>query len=172
MVYDPPHDPCKPQRPEYFAGFAGDITLGVTVNLDALPWTLIEARNDEGTILVRHRQFPDGFPKEQFPHRLNIFWQILDASPSGFPDTAESDRMSVFEDRLVDATELEKGAVLSMVLTGNGQREYVFHTRSTDQFVRRLAEMPQETERYPIEIHCAEDVAWEYVDRVLGDFTC
>jgi hypothetical protein len=27
MVYDRPHDPCKPQRPEYFAGFAGDITL-------------------------------------------------------------------------------------------------------------------------------------------------
>ena len=27
MVYDLLHDPCKPQRPEYFAGFAGDITL-------------------------------------------------------------------------------------------------------------------------------------------------
>jgi hypothetical protein len=30
MVYDRPHDPCKPQRPEYFAGFAGDITLAIT----------------------------------------------------------------------------------------------------------------------------------------------
>ena len=27
MVYDRLHDSCKPQRPEYFAGFAGDITL-------------------------------------------------------------------------------------------------------------------------------------------------
>jgi hypothetical protein len=141
------------------------------MNLGALPWTGIEARNDEGTILVRHRQFPVGFPKGDFPHRLNIFWQIADASPSGMPDTAESDRMGVFEDRLVEATELDEQSVLSMVLTGKGQREYVFHTRSTDEFLRRLTEMPQEVERYPIELHHTKDSTWEYVDRVLGDFT-
>src|SRR5215470_10806983 len=109
--------------------------LSITMNLDALPWTGIEARNDEGTILVRHRQFPDGFPKGDFPHRLNVFWQMPDASPSGMPDAAESDRMSVFEDRLVEATELDEQSVLAMVLTGKGQREYVFHTRSTDEFL-------------------------------------
>lgn len=32
MVYDCPHDPCKPQSPEYFASFAGDITLGILNN--------------------------------------------------------------------------------------------------------------------------------------------
>jgi hypothetical protein len=142
------------------------------MNLDTLPWALIQARNDEDAILVRHRQFPDEFPKGHFSHRLNIFWQMSDALPGGYPDTAESDRMRIFEDRLVDATEHDKGSVLSMVLTGKGQREYVFHTRSTDEFLYRLAEMPQKTERYPIEIHCTEDVAWEYVERVLRDFTC
>ena len=79
--------------------------------------------------------------------------------------------MGVFEDRLVDATEHDEQAVLSMVLTGNGQREYVFHTRSTDEFLRRLTEMPQEIEAYPIEMHYTEDAVWEYVDRVLGNFT-
>jgi hypothetical protein len=29
MPYDVAHDPCKLQRPEYFAGFAGDITLTI-----------------------------------------------------------------------------------------------------------------------------------------------
>jgi 3-demethoxyubiquinol 3-hydroxylase len=32
MVYHRSHDLCKPQRPEYFAGFAGAITLDLTVN--------------------------------------------------------------------------------------------------------------------------------------------
>jgi hypothetical protein len=142
------------------------------MNLDTLPWVLIQARNDQNAILVRHRKFPEDFLKESFLHRLNIFWKMSDASPSGFPDTAESDRMRIFEDRLVHATERDNESVLSMVLTGKGAREYVFYTRSTDEFLHRLAEMPQETERYPIEIHCTEDIAWEYVERVLEDLTC
>lgn len=141
------------------------------MSLDALSWTSIEASNDEGTILVRHREFPDNFPRDNFPHRLNIFWQASDGSVNGMPDYAESERMRVFEDRLVEATELDEQSVLSMVLTGKGQREYVFHTRSTAEFKRRLTEMPQEVERYPIELYHTEDSTWEYVDRVLGDFT-
>jgi hypothetical protein len=130
-----------------------------------------EAGNDESTMLVRHRQFPEKFPRQHFSHRLNIFWQMSDTALSGLPDAQESTLMGVFEDRLVDATEHDEQAVLSMVLTGNGQREYVFHTRSTDEFLRRLTEMPQEIEAYPIEMHYTEDAVWEYVDRVLGNFT-
>jgi hypothetical protein len=37
--------------------------------------------------------------------------------------------------------------------------------------MRRLTEMPQEIEAYPIEMHYTEDAVWEYVDRVLGNFT-
>jgi hypothetical protein len=140
------------------------------VSLDSLPWTLIEASKKEYTILVRHRQFPDGFPKGDFPHRLNIFWEMSNESPSGMPDTAESERMRVFEDRLVEAMEFDQQSVLSMVLTGKGEREYVFYTRSSDEFLRRLTAISQETERYPIELHYTEDSTWDYVDRVLADF--
>ena len=141
------------------------------MNLDALPWTLIEAKNDEGPILVRRRDFPGDFPKGDFPHRLNVFWQMTESSPNGMPEDAESDRMRTFEDRLIEATEPDHQTVLSLVVTGKSQREYVFHTRRTDEFLRRLTDMPQESEPYPIEIHHTEDSAWEYVDRVLSDFT-
>lgn len=141
------------------------------MNLDALPWTLIEARNDDGPILVRRRGFPDDFLKADLPHRLNVFWRMTEFSPNGMPELAESDRMRVFEDRLVEATEPDHQTVLSLVVTGKGQREYVFHTRRVDEFLRRLTGMPQESEPYPIEIHRTEDSTWEYVGRVLSDMS-
>ncbi len=142
------------------------------MKFDAIPWTLIEAHGNDGPIIVRHRQFPDGFPKNRFPHRLNIFWQMSEAAENGMPEDAESGRMQAFEDRLVDATEADKQSILSLVLTGNGQREYVFHTSDTDEFLQRLTDMPQEEDPYPIEIDHTEDDAWEYYDRVLADFRC
>ncbi len=56
-----------------------------------------------------------------------------------------------------------------MVLTGKGQREYVFHTSSIEEFLDRLTNMPQEKERYPIELNAADDQSWEYDSTVLGD---
>jgi broad specificity phosphatase PhoE len=47
MVYDRPNDPCKPQRPEYFAGFAGDITLAVM--------KLLVVRHGETRFNAEHR---------------------------------------------------------------------------------------------------------------------
>lgn len=139
------------------------------MKFDAIPWTLIEAHGEDGPILVRHRQFPKGFRRGGFPHRLNIFWQMSEAADNGMPEDAESDRMKTFEDRLVEATESDKQSVLSLVLTGNGQREYVIHTSDTDEFLQRLTDMPQEDAPYPIEIEHTEDDAWEYCDRVLAD---
>jgi hypothetical protein len=140
------------------------------MDLDALPWNLLEAINDAWPLLFRRREFPDAFPKGEFPHRLNVFWQMSESSSNGIPEDAESDRIRVFEDRIVETTEHDQQSVLSLVVTGKSQREYVFHTRSPDEFLRRLIDMPQELERYPIEIYQTEDSTWEYVDRVLGEF--
>ena len=148
------------------------LSFGFAMNPDALPWTLIEASNEDGPILVRRRDFPDDFPKGDFPHRLNVFWRLSESSPNGMPEDVESNRMRLFEDRIVEATEPDRQTVLSLVLTGKSQREYVFHTQGLDEFLRRLADMPQESDPYPVEIHHTEDSTWEYVDRVLEDFKC
>ena len=139
------------------------------MKLDSIPWTVIRGRNSEGVVLFRFREFTPGFPKADFPHRLNVFWTSTASDENGLPEQEESDRMCVFEDRLIEATELDAQSVLSLVVTGKGQREYVFHTKATDEFLRRLTDMPQKEEPYPIEIHHVTDPVWEYVDRILGD---
>jgi hypothetical protein len=144
--------------------------VGQNMNLDSLPWTVTQARNDAGSVVVfRHRKFSADFAKSSFPHRLNVFWTSGASTESGLPDESDSKAMGTFEDRLVDATESDEQSVLSLVVTGKNQREWVFHTKSTEEFLRRLTAMPQERDPYPIEIHPTPDSEWEYVDRVIGD---
>ena len=78
----------------------------------------------------------------------------------GFPTKDELEKVHAFEDRLIEAVEHDEFAILSIVLTGNGQREFVFYTVDPQEFINRLTNMPQEEERYPIEIHCNEDPEW------------
>ena len=84
----------------------------------------------------------------------------------GLPTQLESERLEAFENRLVEAVESDNHSILSVVLTCNGQREFVFHTSDPEGFVKRLIAMPQEQERYPIEIFNNEDPGWEYVATV------
>ena len=64
------------------------------------------------------------------------------------------------------AAERDGHSVLCAVLTCDGQREFVFHTPDANEFLRRLTDMPQEVERYPIEIRSADDPGWEYYDAI------
>ncbi len=48
-------------------------------------------------------------------------------------------------------------------MTGRG---FVFQLQQPALFLQRLGEMPQEQERYPLEIHCADDPDWSYYQRM------
>jgi hypothetical protein len=51
---------------------------------------------------------------------------------------------------------------MSMVLTGNRQREFVFHTNNQNEFIKRLINMPQNKDRYPLKIESTKDTHWDY----------
>jgi len=139
------------------------------MDFDEIPWSIAEGFHDGMPLLTRFRNFEQAFPRDRYPQRLNIFWRFLNPAHNGLPSTADSSKAEVFEDRLVEAVENDNQSILSMVLTGKGQREYVFHASDTGEFLRRLSGMPQERDRYPIEINSSSDAKWEYVDRVLED---
>lgn len=139
------------------------------MDFDALSWSVAEGYCNDLPIIIRFRQFPDSFPRADYPHRLNIFWSLVSPADSGQPSDVELRQLHDFEDHLLAAVEPDNQAILAIVLTANNQREFVLHTRETDDFIRRLTEMPQEEVRYPIEIHHNEDAIWDYVVRILAD---
>ena len=61
--------------------------------------------------------------------------------------------------------------MLSVVLTCDGKREWVFHTADVPGFRTRLTDMPQEDERYPIELDRNDDPEWSYDASVVPSST-
>lgn len=90
-------------------------------------------------------------------------WRLLPAPLSISAATQpELGQLQTFEDRLVKALEVNDFSVLTMVLTGNGEREFVFYARDQKEFVRRLSQMPQETVRY--------DARWDYFEQEVEEY--
>jgi hypothetical protein len=137
------------------------VELAGILTLDELPWAITEGNTGTYPFQFRFRRFPMSFPRAAYPARLNIFWEMNSPHPSGLASPEDIERMHTFEDRLVSVME-PHAAVLAMVMTGRGEREFVFFTKSTEEFMRLLGSMPQESMRYPIKIHAADDPNWSY----------
>ena len=86
----------------------------------------------------------------------------LPLGQSGLPDESESAKLEQFENRLIEAVERDSFAILAVVLTGGGEREFVFHSKDRAGFIDRLTHMPQEQARYPLNIQAYDDPAWDY----------
>ena len=141
----------------------------MSLKLDELAWTVAEGETEDYVFQIRFRHFPENLVTTEYPHRLNIFWKMSEILDNGFPDKTELDKLHTFEDRLIDAVEFDEFSIMSMVLTGDGQREFVFHTPDPPEFIKRLIDMPQEEEKYPIEIHSNEDKEWYYYFNELNN---
>ena len=132
-------------------------------------WSVAEGTHAEKPLLVRFREGFQSKPDvSAYPYLVRVVWSY-DADASGMPDALQSDSMSLFEDRLITAVEPNYTAVLTAVITNAGQREWLFYTSSVPEFGRLLTEMPQEKERYPIDIASESDPEWAALhEDILG----
>ena len=131
---------------------------------DDAMWTVAEGHTGVYPFIVRYRKFAQNFQRDSLPIRLNVFWSVTSANEHGLPTPAEAELLNTFESRLVSAVEEDETAWLVAVITGRSEREFVFYLRQPQQFLQCLTDMPQECERYPLEIHSEDDPDWQYFD--------
>lgn len=132
------------------------------MDFDSIPWLGADVDYNGRPLLIRLRQFAKEFPVSKYPERLNITWSMSEPDENGLPTDQEFERVAAFENRLVDAVEPDEQSILIGVLTCNGEKEFIFQTADPSEFLKRLTEMPQETERYPITIERYDDPEWDY----------
>ncbi|WP_093286236.1 DUF695 domain-containing protein [Pseudoxanthomonas sp. CF125] len=152
--------------PSAFAGKAMPLTIPNIVENDR--WSLAEGTHNDKPLVIRFRdEFLNKPDLSSHPRLVRVVWSYQ-ANTSGMPGSDASDQMGVFEDRLVAAVEPSQTAVLVAVLTNDGQREWLFYTPDVSEFGRRLTEMPQEKDRYPIDISTESDPEWStFYDNIL-----
>lgn len=144
--------------------FAQEAKLTIIEIIAKDKWAVADGTHKNLPLIIRFRnEFHKNKPDiSGHPHLIQVIWPY-ESDASGMPSENSSKQMEVFENRLVKAVETDGSAVLVAVITKSGTREWVFYSGSVDEFGNRLANMPQEKERYPIEITTEPDPEWSFL---------
>jgi hypothetical protein len=130
---------------------------------DTRGWAVAQGTTgDDKPLFVRLKRYEAAFPRASYPHRLDISWPASADAVDGLPTPADMDAMQSFENRLCAVVEPDAQASLCLVLTGAGEREWIFYTRDENEFVQRLGAMPHDDAPYPIRIEYEHDPQWLY----------
>jgi hypothetical protein len=132
-------------------------------------WTAVEGKHEIGPFLLRFRTPVLAPPDIQgYGRVLKIVWPYADENTGAMPSDAHSDQMAEFENRFCEAVEHDATAILTAVLTFDGARQWVFYTDDVQECGKRLNNMPQNEEPYPLELTTEPDPRWEYLrERIL-----
>jgi len=98
------------------------------------------------------------FSKSSLPVRVVVVWNY--ESDTGMPATDERQRMDLMEDALEPVIEASGIAILAIVVTGEGGREWTYFARSEREFLAGLNQVLSGQPPFPIEIHVNDDPEW------------
>jgi hypothetical protein len=85
----------------------------------------------------------------RFPHRIGVFWEYEDFN-NGLPAPDVNDAQNQLEDAL-DELENENSGILSLVVFGNGRKEWHWYVADIDTWINGLNECLHDHEPYPAE---------------------
>jgi hypothetical protein len=135
-------------------------------------WTMATGDDDGTPLIFRIRNQPPSFArKDSFPHLLGVCWQYGPENENGMPAADVVERMGQLEDLLVPAFEESRQAFLTVVVTGNGVREWQWYARNADKVMELVNEALDAYEPFPVEFSFQDDPQWEGYSRFL-QVTC
>ena len=125
-------------------------------------FTALSSTDDGKLIFVNGRdELTEFLQCGKLKERVEITWPY-EGDAQGMPSDAEAERMETMQTALQQAMEKkDKLAILTGIYTGNGEKVWVFYTRTTRVFGARLNEALAEFEPFPISIYTEWDPDWE-----------
>ena len=129
-------------------------------------WTAPTESENGKLIMVTGRKDVDKFRNNpKFNIRIEVTWKY-GPTDDGMPDKPTSEEMERVQDALADALVKNKVAVLTGIYTGDGERNWIFYSFSTNLFGRRLNDALAEFPLLPLTIYCENDAAWAEYDEM------
>ncbi len=116
---------------------------------------IVTGRND----IAKFRNNP------RFSIRVEVTW-LYDALPDGMPDYETSVMMGDVTERLSAVFDKDPVAVMTGIFTGDGQRDWIFYTLSTNIFGRKLNEALADLPELPLSIIAENDPDWDAYDEM------
>jgi hypothetical protein len=131
-------------------------------------WSVDTGEDDGKPLIFRIRNKPPSFAqKKTFPHLLAVSWQYESPNEQGMPSQDVAEHMSQLEDLLEPAFEGARQAFLSVIVTGNGVREWQWYARTCEEVMELVNETLGQLEPFPVEFSFQDDPEWEGYTRFL-----
>ncbi|AHE57500.1 DUF695 domain-containing protein [Sphingomonas sanxanigenens] len=130
-------------------------------------WSLVTASNGAHNIVIRCRsRLPAEPDREIFKFVVQISWPY-GPTDTGHPDDATRSEIEAFEDIFLEPLASKLCAVEVASITGNDQRDWLFHTYDPREFSLEFNAILRDRPKYPISMECYEDEDWATLSRLL-----
>ncbi len=125
-------------------------------------WWTAPAEGENGSlILVTGRRAMDNVIETGvYRYRVEVTWHY-DSDGKGLPQFADSKVMEEVTDALNESLDRDPVAVMTGIYTGDGQRNWVFYTRSLNIFQRKFNEVMSPFPTLPLQFEAEEDPDWQ-----------
>lgn len=126
-------------------------------------WTAPTENADGQLIMVSGRRDIDKFRNNpRFNIRIEVSWEYGQC----MPDDKTSELMGAVTDLLMGAFNNDPVAVMTGIYTGDGRRDWIFYTPSTNIFGRKLNEALAALPLLPLKIYAENDPHWHEYDEM------
>lgn len=125
-------------------------------------WWTAPAEGEGGSLVLvtGRRSLEQVIQTGLYRYRVEVTWQY-EGDGKGLPMYADSKVMEQVTDALNECFNRDPVAVLTGIYTGDGQRNWVFYTRSLHIFQRKFNEALKDMPALPLEFEAEEDPDWQ-----------
>ena len=136
-------------------------------------WSVIQSEKNGKPLLIRYRsERPRDVETAAFPFLLSATW-TYQANEAGLPAPEELELMGKFEDALESALDASQTAHLMVILTGNGERDWLWYTCGEAEAMRQVNQALKGHKPYPVEFSVQQDRRWRaYAQFETGSSSC
>ena len=128
--------------------------------------TLTES-NPPRTIIVTGRRDVERFrSKGRYNIRVEVSWNYVPADDAGFPDYETSKLMEEATEAFHAGLNGKNTAIMTGIYTGDGRRDWIFYTFSTEIFGKFLNYALAPLPTLPLEIYAENDPDWAEYDEM------
>jgi hypothetical protein len=132
-------------------------------------WSLATGEEDHRLLIYRIRL---GAPEFASPgscdHLVVVSWRFQSPNEKGLPASEDLERMTEFEDRLQAVFEDARQGFLSVIVTGNGLREWQWYVRDPKSTMELVNKILGGLEPFPVQFSFQDDSEWTVYRRFLA----
>lgn len=127
-------------------------------------WTCPSEGENGGLIMVTGRRDIAKFrDNPRFNIRVEIAWEY---GLEGMPALEDGEMMEQVTERLQREFDKDPVAVMTGIFTGEGRRDWIFYTLSTNIFGLKLNEALSDLPALPLKVYCENDPDWAQYDEM------